>query len=190
MTTMTRRTAWFLVVPGLALLSACGGGGAAATLKTRATQAAVAVPRVVSSAETSRYLVDPPAPTDHTAFTEADIRNQLFDPVSPGATIHTIALARLTDEISLMPVEGGPPSSAPPDVGPQTWRIDHVPAIVVVANGPFMPASAGANLTQAPVKNESIVAAFDPVTGQLIALNAGPDTGTNSALESLAVATP
>jgi hypothetical protein len=194
--TMTRRVAWLLVVPGLAVLSACGGG-AAATLKTRATQAApgsngaaAAMPRVVSPTETSSFIVDPPAPGDATAFTESDIRSKFLADSGPGATVQTIALARFTDKVTLVRV---PPQtySAPTDpVDPQTGRIDHLPAIIVVGNGPIIPMGGGPGQKVAPVNNASIVAAFDPVTGQLLEKTSDSNTSHNSALSSLAVAQP
>jgi hypothetical protein len=187
---MTRRAAWFFVVPGLALLGACGGGGAAATLETRATQAAAAVPRVVSPTETSSYIVDPPAPGDSTAFTESDIRAKFLADSGPGATVQTIVLARFTDKITLVRV---PPQTylAPTDpVDPQTGRVDHVSAIVVVGNGPIIPLGGGQGLKVVAPAHASIVAAFDPVTGQLLDKTSDSDTSNNSALSSLAVARP
>jgi hypothetical protein len=195
--TMTRQAAWLLVVPALALLNACGGGGAAATLKTKATQAApgssgapAAMPRVVSPAETSSFIVDPPAPGDATAFTESDIRSKFLADSGPGTTVQTIALARFTNKITLMPV---PPQTylAPTDpVDPQTGRVDHVPAIVVIGNGPIIPLGGAPGDKVVAPQHASIVAAFDPVTGQLLDKTSDSNTSNNSALSSLAVAQP
>jgi hypothetical protein len=144
-------------------------------VQTRATHSAAAMPRVASSAETSHYIVDPPAPTDSTALTESTVRSKFLADAGPTTTIQTIALARFTDKLSLVRVD---------PVDPDAGRIDHWLAVVVVGNGPAIPIG-GTPGPSAPPRNETVVAALDPVSGQLIVESWAPDETL-----SLAVATP
>jgi hypothetical protein len=126
------------------------------------------MPRVATTAETSRLRVDPPAPTDSTPLIASAVGGEFF--ASTGATVRAIGLARFTDKLSLVrlsPAMLPPGATTPPN--PDAYRIDHVLAIVVVGYGPPPLVGGSVEAQPPPVRrSEPVVAALNPVTGQLL----------------------